>query len=335
MSNPVFLAVAAFLVALALAFTLAPLLGRSRHTLMLALVALMSLGTAGLYALIGTPTALDGDGGEAAQIRTALAGLADRALSNPDEPAGWTRLGLAYKQLEEFSSAEHAFRRALFVDSDNDMVKVELAETLLYASGRRQLPEEARSLLTSSLGGEAAQKALWLLGLDTLQREDYTAAAAYLERLLALLPNGSSVHQTVAGYLEQARSRSGPSDNRRAPEPEASPSVDVDISVAEELAGRLSGDETVFVILRGAGEGAPPLAVRRLTSSELPGRVRLGGDHAMMPGRGLANAGEVTVIVRVSFSGNAAAAPGDLEGRSNKLVIEDGALADVHVDEVL
>jgi len=56
----------------------------------------------------------------------------------------------------------------------------------------------------------------------------------------------------------------------------------------------------------------------------------------MMAGSGLSSADAVVVVARVSFSGDATAAAGDFEGRSDILTVEESDIqAEVTIDQVL
>src|SRR5690625_6461136 len=89
-------------------------------------------------------------------------------MREPNDSVHWTRLGLAYKSLQDFGAAEHALRRALYIEPQSGFLMAELGETLLYGSGQRQLPAEAQSLLEQA-AAQDSQKALWLLGLNARQ----------------------------------------------------------------------------------------------------------------------------------------------------------------------
>lgn len=332
MSHAVFLITAVGAVLLALAFVVVPLRSRQSGPLLVGLVLAVPLATLGLYLSIATPSAIDPDTGQAGEIRVALSDLAERALDEPARVEHWTRLGLAYKRLEEFGSAEHAFRRALYIDEDSDFLRAELAETLLFASGRPELPEEARQLLLAAVEGEPNQKALWLLGLDAFQREDWPTATERLETLAGLLEPGSSVRATVEDYLARARAQAG-----QASEPAKDPEgarLRLDISIDESLAQRLEGGESLYVIVREAEGSRVPLAVRRLEAGTLPLTLTIDENDAMLNGRGLGSVEAVIVTARVSFSGEASAAEGDLEGHSTVLPVGDNMHAEVHIDQV-
>jgi len=338
LSNPAFLFAAALAVLLALAFVVAPLLGsRSRATLA-TLIVVVPASTLAIYLLVGTPSGIEPDTGETGEVRAAVTDLARRAMAEPDNPEHWARLGLAYKSLEEFASAEHAFRRALYINPDVAFLQAELGETLLYSSGERRLPDEARRLLEPA-AESGNQKALWLLGLSAFQGEDYPAAAERFERLLAVLPPDSGVRETVRRYLANARV-GGPSALPSAAEREqptetgGGPTLALSVSIEDQLAQRLDGDETVFIAVRRPS-GGPPLAVRRLRAEELPAELSIDDRDAMMAGSGLSSAESILVVARVSFSGDATPAEGDFEGQTDILRVDNGTIrSEVVIDQV-
>jgi len=334
LSNPIFLFVAAAAVLLALAFVILPLVGsRQRATIAVAIV-MVPVTTFAIYLWVGTPEGIDPDTGETGQIRSAVTGLAQRALREPDNAEHWARLGLAYKSLEEFSSAEHAFRRALYIDGSTDFIQAELGETLLYASGERQLPEEARSLLLQA-AENGNQKALWLLGLDAFQQDNYGAAIDWFERLLAILPGDSNVRATVEQYLATARAEGRDTNTPSRPQTTAGPTLSLSVGIDEGLSERLKGNETVYIIVRRA-TGGPPLAVRRLRADQLPAELSITDSDAMMAGSSLSSADAVVVVARVSFSGDARPAPGDLEGQSDILRVgSENIHGEVTIEQVL
>ncbi|RFF27523.1 MULTISPECIES: hypothetical protein [unclassified Wenzhouxiangella] len=356
MSNPVFLIITAGAVLLALAFVVLPLVGSRHRAMIVGAIVFVPAVTLSVYLLVGMPNAVDPDTGETGEIRSAVTELAQRALREQENPEHWARLGLAYKSLEEFSSAEHAFRRALYIDNDVDFIKAELGETLLYASGERQLPREARRLLEEA-AETGSHKALWLLGMDAFQREAWPVAVDRFERLLAVLPNDSNVRGTVEEHLAAARSGgrgtgamrggagTGATSGSEAAgeagtgattdsESAGSPELALSIRIDEALAEQLEGDETVFVAVRRPA-GGPPLAVRRMRADQLPAELAIDDGDAMMAGSGLSSAENVVVTARVSFSGNATPAAGDFEGQSDILPVESGSIrAEVTIDKV-
>ena len=83
---------------------------------LLGLLIVVPVATFLLYRAVGEPQGLDQSDSQVTQIRAVLIDLANSLERNPDDIDNWVRLGLSYKDLREFSSAEHALRRALYLD---------------------------------------------------------------------------------------------------------------------------------------------------------------------------------------------------------------------------
>ena len=88
----------------------------------------------------------------------------------------------------------------------------------------------------------------------------------------------------------------------------------------------------MFVIARDPAQPSPPIAVVRRRVSELPTRVDLGDQNAMMAGRTLSGLSEFELLVRVSMSGQPTAQPGDWY-TSSIVRPADGVTLDLTVDQ--
>jgi cytochrome c-type biogenesis protein CcmH len=197
-----------------------PVLG----SLVAALAIAVPVATLLLYQLVGTPEGLTESDDPVTELRSSLVELAHSLERNPQNPEGWTELGMAYKNIQEFSSAQHALRRALYIDDDNTFVKVELAETLMFMGDRNGLPAESRQLLTRALIAEPDnQKAMWLMGIGAFQVGNFERAIVWWERLLPMLDPSSSVYNSIANQIAQARIELGQDPGELPPPRQAPP----------------------------------------------------------------------------------------------------------------
>lgn len=312
--------------------------------LLLGLLIVVPVATFLLYRAVGEPRGLDQADSQVTQIRAVLIDLANSLERNPDDIDNWVRLGLSYKDLREFSSAEHALRRALYLDEGNAFIQVELAETLLFGSGSPELPDEAVNLLEQAVANDPeSQKALWLLGIHAFQNNNPDQALARWEQLDALLPPGS-VRDSVRAQMERARQAGGaqaaPSSPALPPnhppiEPDSGPVFPVTVRIAPSLADRLNGNETVFLIARAASGPPAPLAVRRLRVSDLPTAINLSDSDSMVDGLNLSTFPEIRLTARVSMTGDAQPQPGDLEGETGPISILEQTAAEVLINREL
>jgi cytochrome c-type biogenesis protein CcmH len=146
--------------------------------------------------------------------------------------------------------------------------------------------------------------------------------------------------RAVAG---QARADSEPAADAKAPAASTSVesgtsdpvTVEVDVSIAPELAQRLSGQETVFVFARAVNGPPAPLAVKRFSVRQLPTRVMLSEADAMAAGLTLATFPQVQIVARISRSGGVIANPGDIEGGTEPLDPRTTSRVAVVVDRIV
>ncbi|MFU8833226.1 MAG: tetratricopeptide repeat protein [Wenzhouxiangella sp.] len=329
----------------------------SNSGLIIGLALALPLATWLLYQSIGEPDGIVRGETEIEQIRDGLSLIARDLERNPDNTDNWIRLGMAYKDLREYSSAEHAYRRALYLDTDNTFVQVELAETLLFASDSPRLPEASRELLAEAVDADPEnQKGLWLLGIGAFQNGEYEQALAWWRQLDDLLPPGS-VQASVREQMARARARLSQAPETTPGLPSGHPPVvgsviddtsgvgpgaadngdqptfRVELSLSSTLTDALSGEETVFLIARAADGPSAPLAVLRLTTADLPATLFLSDSDAMVDGLSLFNFPEITLTARVSFSGTAEPQPGDLEGRTGPVSIAEMTYAELVISD--
>lgn len=321
-----------------------------------------------LYTQVGTPEGIEPDPGPNGELRQILGELTARVRNEPEDVEAWNRLGMIWKQLQQYPASEGAFRRVIYIDPDNEFARVELAETLLYASNRAELPQASQELLDSVLAeNRDNQKALWLAGLGAFHDGNQRRALALWTRLRDLLPEGN-VRQRVSDQIAQITDSPMP-EPEPAPAPTAMPnphagvpgmsmggsgtsaaepatdatdpgataaaSIEVEVGIDPALAGGLQGPETVFVFARAVNGPPAPLAVKRLTASALPATVTLSDSDSMAQGLSLSTFPQVQISARVSRTGNAIASPGDLQGQSGPITVEGTDQVAITIDQVI
>jgi cytochrome c-type biogenesis protein CcmH len=246
--------------------------------------------------------------------------LAARLQQKPDDPVGWTMLGRAYKALERYPEAVDALSRALKLRPQDAEILVEYAEALGLARGG-DLKGEPSELLERALKITPDDpKVLTLAGTAAFARGDYKAAIAHWQRLSSKVPADSEMGQALASGIAEAKARQTGKRPQPAPEsPRAAATgkaLSGTVNLAPSLQGRAEPGDTVFIFARAA-EGPPmPLAVMRKQVKDLPFEFKLDDTMAMRPGLELSAFAKVVVTARVSKSGNAQPASGDLEGAS-------------------
>jgi cytochrome c-type biogenesis protein CcmH len=149
---------------------------------------------------------------------------------------------------------------------------------------------------------------LWLAGLAAEQRQDYKSAHAAWTQLLPLIQNDPASNDEIRELIRILEQR----------DPQLSTLVvvgrvlNLSVSLSESIRQLAAPGDSVFVYAK-AMDGPPmPLAVKRLSVSDLPAQVSLSNDDAMIPNMNLSSFARIIVGARVSKSGNPVAQPGDL-----------------------
>jgi cytochrome c-type biogenesis protein CcmH len=163
-------------------------------------------------------------------------------------------------------------------------------------------------------------KALALAGTAAFDKKDYTGALQYWEKLATLLPPDSDMARGVQSSIAEARGLAGGSVAKPADKPvvaaaaATSGGVSGTVTLAPELAKKVSPDDTVFIFARAAEGPRMPLAIVRKKVSDLPLAFTLDDSTAMSPAARLSGTPQVVIGARVSKGGDAMPKSGDLQG---------------------
>lgn len=307
----------------------------TQRKFIIAAAVVIPLMAAGLYWLLGSPGTLKPDGTQAPadhaganhslnpqQITAMAEKLAERLASNPMDGEGWLMLGRSYAAIGRYPESAAAFGRAVSILPPNPNYLADYADILAIAQGRR-LSGEPEKIIAQALSLDPNHlKALALSGTVAYEKGDYLRAVSEWQKILMLVPPESNVAQGIRSSIADAQSRMGQAGGPAAAKtpPAASPGAGVsgNIAIAPQIKGQVSPSDTVFVIARPVDGTRMPLAIRRMTVSQLPSDFTLDDSMSMSPAAKLSNAKQVIVSARISKSGSATPQPGDFEGIVSK-----------------
>ena len=287
----------------------------------------LPVAAAGIYAMLGQPegigvakrTVPDDTPVSAEQFAAMTEQLAERMRQNPKDAVGWVMLGRAYKALERPADAVDALAKAYALQPAEAEVMVEYAEALGQASG--SLQGQPRQLLDKALAITPNDaKALTMAGGAAFEAKQYARAIAHWEKLSIQVPKDSELGKALASGIERARAlQAGGTADETEAAAVASPAnaaISGRVNIADALKDNVAPNDTVFIYARAANGPRMPLAIVRKQVRDLPADFMLDDSSAMSDQAKLSNAGEVIVTARVSRSGSATPASGDLHGES-------------------
>lgn len=323
------------LVLLVLGYVLRPV-WRDRPAAGIGVLATLAITTGLVYALIGTPRALDPAQRQAPEtLLEAISQLQAELERDPNQVEGWRLLARAHGAEGRWAEARDAYARALRLAPDEPALLAEAAEARAQAADGRRFDAEAVAMLRHALQIEPDhQRARWFLGIAQRQAGRPAEAVATWEPLLG------QVDATTAGSLRQqinlARADAGMEPlPEQAPVPASMASITVSVSLDPALAMQYPDGATVFVIARQPDGPPMPVAVEKLRASGFPLTVTLDDRDSPMPTLKLSQLDRVELIARISASGDATARPGDFESTPMQVDTAPDAAAALLIDRVV
>lgn len=355
-----FIVVCAAMVAAALLWLIVPLLRAKsapdsspppkgeRRLAAAAVVLVVPLLALGMYAKLSNWdwNGVAEDQARGAQFDDLLKKLEARLAAQPNDVEGWLLLGRSNVSMQRYPRAIEAFQRAY------DLTRGENVDAMLGLGEALVMVDE------STLGGRAGElfeaavarapnhpKALWYSGMTALQAGDLPKGRDRLQRLLAQGPPAElrSVLQRQIDDLTQqineagggttAAAGAGAETTEGAPQA-AARTIRVAVTLSPQIKQRLTEPVMLFVLARDPA-GGPPLAAKRLSSSQIPLTVELSERDAMIPTRTIANVPRVQVVARLSKSGTPQAQSGDHFGQADYEFGKDTGTLNILIDQTV
>lgn len=298
-------------------------------------------GAAVLYAALGTPQAMGtkvsatasaphgvaaGADAGAGEAEVMVVKLAERLARTPQDPDGWMLLARSYSAMGRFVAASDAYAHLVSQIPDDAQILADYADVVAMSQQQRLRGEPERLLVRALAADPHNVKALILMGDADFERADLVSAGANWQAALVAAPAGSEFARMAGENLAHLASLAADGVNGKAVNgggaamtaaaPALASGATTISGVAEldpSLRGQVSDSDTVFIVAKAVDGPRFPLAVLRRQVKDLPLRFVLDDSMGMMPDVKLSQFARVTVSARISKSGNAQAASGDLE----------------------
>jgi cytochrome c-type biogenesis protein CcmH len=291
----------------------------------------------GLYFLVGNPAGLTegatrNDNAEAlATVNALIAKLETKMQQNPDNPEGWAMLARGYALLGRWDDAERALGRIGPTLNQDASLLADLAEILAKKNGTFVgRPDE---LILQALQLEPDNgKALYLAGAAAFEKGQHTVAVARWEQLKRQIDPQSDIARNVVAGIAKAREMDGVKvgagdtaavakvgNGMAASGMMAASAISGRVMLSPALHAQTTPDETVFIFARAVNGSRMPLAVQRARVADLPLNFHLDDTMAISPENKISMAKALRVEARVSKSGQAMPASGDLTGSSARV----------------
>lgn len=261
-------------------------------------------------------------------MATMVQRLEQRMVASPNDPEGWNMLGNSYVMLKRFDKAVSVFQKLRELVGDNPDLLVRQADALAMTKGG-VLAGEPEELVARALHMKPDHPVgLWLAGIAAQQRGDIETALVYWQRAEPLFGGDPKSLAELQGMIAQAKNdladvdvvtqtkeNNAASGTTIASAQDSKGYVKVKVALHDSLQDQVSEQDTLFVLARVVSGPPMPLAVVRKQAGALPLTITLDDSMAMAPQMRLSNYKEVTIIAKVSKSGDARTKSGDLIGQ--------------------
>ncbi len=171
----------------------------------------------GLYALVNGPT-LEGmasiaDGASAARpnvppmVLEMVAKLQKQLAAQPNDPAGWARLGRSYYVLGRKSDAFKAYAKAYQLAPNNPEVVSDYA-WITFTENPNNTTGPAYTLYSQLNKLEPDNPdALWFLGLAAYHRGELEQTVTYWQHLVAIVPHDNPAHDALVRGIARVKAQ--------------------------------------------------------------------------------------------------------------------------------
>lgn len=315
----------------------APAAGRYK-VLAISLSVLFPLLAVGMYMQIGNknafqPQSAHGEMSAMGAPRTAAAisTLEQKVKENPSDGESLLLLARGYMEAERFTESAIAFDKLTQSIGDEAWIWADYADAQAMAQGQT-LRGKPTEFINKALAIDPNHpKALALAGSAAMERGDFASAIQYWQKLRLQLPAESEDAKMIDGGLAEARQMLAHTKGGKAPMLEqinqpapvavaaGKERITGKVTLSDALKGKVSPDDTVFVLARAAEGPKMPLAILRKQVRDLPLTFELDDSMAMQPQMKLSSFDKVIVVARVSKAGTAMPQAGDALGMSSPL----------------
>ncbi len=298
-------------------------LWRAKPRSAVVLIVGLTLASAALYRMVGTPLALDPSMVRRPEtLEQAIAQL-ERTRDRFPDHEGWVMLASAYASAGRFAESRDTWAHVVALVPDDPNFLAAAAESRARADADHRFDAQATAMLERALKANPQhERARLFMGVALRQQGKAKAAAEAWMPLLAQTKGEASA--ALRAEIDGARKDAGlPPLPAETAAPAGANALHVKVTLDPAFAerARLRPDTTVFVIARMPDGPPMPVAVEKHTVADLPLDITLDDADGPMPMAKLSAMQTVEVVARMSESGNPMRQDGDIESKPVRVAL--------------
>tara|TARA_R110002051_G_scaffold325319_2_gene427066 strand:+ start:2682 stop:4052 length:1371 start_codon:yes stop_codon:yes gene_type:complete len=251
--------------------------------------------------------------------------------AQPEDSQAWFSLGHAYISANQYDKAVAAFDKVMqLVGTQAELLGPKA--TALYYKANQQMTPAIQAIIEQSLALDPQDPStLLLVGMDAFFTANYQKAIDAWQMILD--SDRNDVDKTaLMNAIESANMRlneaSGAMSGDATPKSAVTSNaktVEIEVTIAPELADKVSDSDTVFIFARATQGPKVPLAATKISASNLPVTITLDDSTSMGGDVKLSSVQEVEIIAVLSKNGSVKPQSGDLKGTIKTIKVGDNA----------
>ncbi len=276
---------------------------------------------------------------QAQSIESSIARLEQKLKEKPDNVEGWTMLGQSYFVIQKYDQAKSAYLKALDLANQADPEILVLTAEASAFSNSEMFNDYEKSLLSKALSiNPNHQRGLWYSGYAAYTTSEFPNAVKHWQKLLTLVPaDRPEVKTSLIQFLNDARGKAGLEpleDSTQVAQQDVNDQRQIEVSVQlnQSVNQKAASADTLFIYARAVDGPKMPLSLARLTVANLPAKVTLSKEMAMLPSMDIDTFEKVEVIARISKSRQAITQKGDLISAPVIVDFSESNIASVSLD---
>jgi cytochrome c-type biogenesis protein CcmH len=300
----------------------------------LAICTLVPIAAVSLYVLLGDPSSLDGNETKnrtaSKEVEQMVSGLVEKLKKDPNNPKGWAMLARSYKVMGRPVDAEKAYAAAEAYIANDAQLLADYADVVASNANGSFLGKPEKLIQQALAVDPNNAMALWLSGTAAFNSGRFNEAIKTWNYLLVQLDPTSEDARVLQSSIAEARAKGGAGPEASTAlgasslKPQAAvashATISGEVALSAELKKSFTPNDVLMVIARKPGERMP-IAVFRLEASAWPTKFKLDDSMSMNQQVQLSQQKVVELEARLSKSGQAKPAPGDLYSEPVKVTM--------------
>ncbi|NOX08246.1 MAG: c-type cytochrome biogenesis protein CcmI [Gammaproteobacteria bacterium] len=303
-----------------------------------------------LYQQIGTPQFIDAStttmpaqhsGSPLPSLEQMVANLQRKLEQDPDNAQGWYLMGRTLMSMKKYTGAVDAYEKTNRLAANEPTVMLALADAITMAQGGDMTGRPSELVFAAIAIDPNHSTGLWMAGMIAEEQGENEKALDLWLRLRPLLSAMPEEVEALDRLIKRVAGKLNKDVSQLLTTTSANPnntgnigaSIKLSIQIDKVLAGKVKGEETLFIYAKAMQGPRFPLAAARYQVKDLPLTITLDDSNAVMATAKLSNFKQIRVGARISYSGDAITHSGDLIGEVQDITVGQEAVT-IIIDRV-